>query len=168
MIPAQSRDVLAIVASTNPACAQNTTPGAACVPGPITLAYYSDFGDPLDGLAAPGGSMPAGGDTAISGWVRGACSSGKPSTTDGPPSDSSHSYGYFNLGHQPYVQAMGTSATTPLAAGSRPCSGPPTPPGTPPPSSPRCDPRPPPSPRSPLRRSTPPPSTPDRPSVSIG
>jgi subtilisin family serine protease len=116
-LPAQSRGVLAIVASTNPACAQNTTPGATCAPGPVTLAYYSDYGAPLNALAAPGGSYPDGGDTIVSGWVRGACSSGKPNTLDGLPSDSNHSYGCFNLGHTAYVQAMGTSASAPLAAG---------------------------------------------------
>jgi hypothetical protein len=116
-LPAQSRDVLALVASTNPACAQNITVGATCAPGPISLAYYSDYGAPLNALAAPGGSYPDGGDTTVSGWIRGACSSGKPNTTDGPPSDSAHSYGCFNLGHTAYVQAMGTSASAPLAAG---------------------------------------------------
>jgi subtilisin family serine protease len=116
-LPAQSRGVLAIVASTNPACAQNATPGATCAPGPVTLAYYSDYGGPLNALAAPGGSYPDGGDTTVSGWVRGACSSGKPNTVDGLPSDSNHSYGCFNLGHTAYVQAMGTSASAPLAAG---------------------------------------------------
>jgi subtilisin family serine protease len=116
-LPAQSRGVLAIVASTNPACAQNATPGATCAPGPVTLAYYSDYGGPLNALAAPGGSYPDGGDTTVSGWVRGACSSGKPNTLDGLPADSNHSYGCFNLGHTAYVQAMGTSASAPLAAG---------------------------------------------------
>lgn len=116
-LPAQSRGVLAIVASTNPACAQNATVGATCTPGPVTLAYYSDFGSPLNALAAPGGSYPAGDDLGVSGWIRGACSTGKPNTVDGVPSDSAHSYGCFNLGHTPYVQAMGTSASAPLAAG---------------------------------------------------
>jgi subtilisin family serine protease len=116
-LPAQSRGVLAIVASTNPACAQNTTPGATCAPGPVTLAYYSNYGAPLNALAAPGGSYPDGGDTTVSGWIRGACSSGKPNTLDGLPTDSAHSYGCFNLGHTAYVQAMGTSASAPLAAG---------------------------------------------------
>ncbi|MGD0444467.1 MAG: S8 family peptidase [Edaphobacter sp.] len=116
-LPAQSRDVLAIVASTNPACAENTTPGAVCAPGPITLPYYSNYGSPLNALAAPGGSYPDGGDTTVSGWIRGACSSGLPNTADGLPSDSGHSYGCFNLGHTQYVQAMGTSASAPLAAG---------------------------------------------------
>jgi subtilisin family serine protease len=116
-LPAQSRGVLAIVASTNPACAQDITPGDPCVPGPITLAYYSNYGSPLNALAAPGGSYPDGGETTISGWIRGACSSGKPNTVDGLPADSNHSFGCFNLGHTQYVQAMGTSASAPLAAG---------------------------------------------------
>ncbi len=116
-LPAQSRSVLAVVASTNPACAQNTTPGATCAPGPVTLAYYSNFGAPLNALAAPGGSYPVGDDTGVSGWIRGACSSGKPNTVDGLPTDANHSYGCFNLGHTQYVQAMGTSASAPLAAG---------------------------------------------------
>jgi subtilisin family serine protease len=117
-IPAQARNVLAIVASTNPDCAENTTPGASCAPGLITLAYYSNYGAPLSALAAPGGSYPAGTDAGISGWVRGACSSGKPSTTDGLPGNLNQSFGCFNLGHTAYVQAMGTSAATPLAAGA--------------------------------------------------
>jgi subtilisin family serine protease len=116
-LPAQSRGVLAIVATTNPACAQNVTPGATCTPGPVTLPYYSNYGAPLNALAAPGGSYPAGDDLGISGWVRGACSSGKPNTQDGPPADSAHSFGCFNLGHTAYIQAMGTSASAPLAAG---------------------------------------------------
>ncbi len=117
-LPAQSRGVLAVVASTNPDCAQNTAADAICAPGPITLAYYSNHGAPLNALAAPGGSYPEGGDLAVSGWIRGACSSGKPSTLDGPPADSSHSFGCFNFGHTPYVQAIGTSASAPLAAGA--------------------------------------------------
>jgi lantibiotic leader peptide-processing serine protease len=116
-IPAQSRGVLAIIATTNPACAENLALGATCTPGPSSLAYYSNYGAPLNALAAPGGSYPMGSDLAISGWVRGACSSGEPSTTDGPPADASHSFGCFNLGHAPYVQAIGTSAAAPLAAG---------------------------------------------------
>ncbi len=116
-VPAQSRDVLAIVASTNPDCAENLAAGAGCAAGPVTLAYYSDLGAPLNALAAPGGSLPEGADTAVSGWVRGACSAGKPGTVDGAPVDQNHSYGCFNLGHAQYVQAMGTSASAPLAAG---------------------------------------------------
>jgi subtilisin family serine protease len=116
-LPAQSRGVLAVVASTNPACMQDTLPEATCVPGPVTLAYYSNYGGPLNALAAPGGSYPAGDDLGSSGWIRGACSTGNPKTLDGIPSDSAHSYGCFNLGHIAYVQAMGTSASAPLAAG---------------------------------------------------
>ena len=48
----------------------------------------------------------------------GACSSGEPSTADGPPSDSAHSFGCFNLGHIAYVQAMGTSASAALVSGA--------------------------------------------------
>jgi lantibiotic leader peptide-processing serine protease len=116
-IPAQSRGVLTVVASTNPSCAEDLTPGATCTAGPTSLAYYSNYGAPLNALAAPGGSYPEGTDVAISGWVRGACSSGKPATTDGPPMDASHSFGCFDLGHTPYVQAIGTSAAAPLVAG---------------------------------------------------
>ena len=64
-LPAQSRGVLAVVASTNPACAENLTAGATgatCTPGPITLPYYSNFGAPLNAIAAPGGSHPDGPD----------------------------------------------------------------------------------------------------------
>ena len=116
-LPAQSSGVLSLVASTNPACAQNTLAGSGCTPGPVSLAYYSNYGTPLNALSAPGGSDPEGSDQGVSGWIRGACSSGEPSTADGPPTDSSHSLGCFNLGHTPYVQAMGTSASAPLAAG---------------------------------------------------
>jgi subtilisin family serine protease len=117
-LPAQSRSVLAVVASTNPACAEDLTPNAVCVPGPITLPYYSNFGAPLNAIAAPGGSYPDGPEDAVSGWIRGACSSGLPNTTGGPPSDPAHSFGCFNLGHIQYVQAMGTSASAPLVAGA--------------------------------------------------
>jgi subtilisin family serine protease len=117
-LPAQSRGVLAVVASTNLACAENLTPGSACVPGPVSLPYYSNFGAALNAIAAPGGSYPAGPDTGVSGWVLGACSSGLAHTADGPPSDSAHSFGCFNLGHIAYVQAMGTSASAALASGA--------------------------------------------------
>lgn len=120
-LPAQSRDVLAIVAVTNPECAENFAAGATCRAGMETLPYYSNFGAALNALAAPGGSYPAGPDTdlsAASGWIRGACSEGKPSTVDGAPMDAAHSFGCFGLGHAAYVQAMGTSASAPLAAGA--------------------------------------------------
>jgi len=121
-LPAQSRSVLAVVASTNPACAEDLTPNAPCVPGPVTLPYYSNFGAPLNAIAAPGGSYPdppiPTPDTAASGRIRGACSNGLANTSDGPPSDAAHSFGCFNLGHASYVQAMGTSASAPLVAGT--------------------------------------------------
>ena len=117
-IPAQSRGVLAVAASTNPDCAENNAPASPCVPGPVSLAYYSNYGAPLNAIAAPGGSYPSGGDMAVSGWVRGACSSGLPNTTDGLPTDASHSFGCFDLGHAAYVQAIGTSASAPLVAGA--------------------------------------------------
>ncbi|NYF80375.1 S8 family peptidase [Granulicella arctica] len=116
-LPAQARSVLAMVATTNPACAENLAAEATCAAGAVTLPYYSNYGAPLDALAAPGGDVPAGSDDAVSGWVRGACSGGKPSTIDGLPTDATHSFGCFNLGHTQYVQAMGTSASAPLAAG---------------------------------------------------
>jgi subtilisin family serine protease len=124
-LPAQSRDVLAILASTNPDCAENLVAGATCAPGPVTLPYYSNYGAPLNALAAPGGSYPAPSSAATtedpahaSGWIWGACSIGISSTLTGPPADSAHSYGCFGLGHVAYVQAMGTSASAPLAAGA--------------------------------------------------
>lgn len=118
-LPAQSQDVLTIIASTNPACAENLTSGASCAPGPVTAPYYSNFGTKLNALAAPGGSYPPNGVASeVSGWIWGACSAGKPSTLDGVPSDSAHSLGCFSLGHVSYVQAIGTSASAPLAAGA--------------------------------------------------
>ncbi len=122
-LPAQSRGVLAVVASTNPACAEDLAAaingtGTACVPGPVTLPYYSNYGAALNAIAAPGGSYPAGPDSGVSGWIRGACSSGLANTADGPPSDSAHSFGCFNLGHIAYVQAMGTSASAALVSGA--------------------------------------------------
>ena len=125
-LPAQSRDVLAIVASTNPACAENLAPivsgtAAPCAAGPVTLPYYSNYGVPLNALAAPGGSYPAGpnSDTTVaSGWIWGACSEGLPATVSGAPANPGQSFGCFGLGHAAYVQAMGTSASAPLAAGA--------------------------------------------------
>jgi subtilisin family serine protease len=122
-IPAQSRSVLAVVASTNPACAENLNLDSnggnpACVTGPVTLAYYSNYGAPMNAIAAPGGSYPEGSDNGVSGWIRGACSNGLANTASGAPTDAAHSLGCFNLGHTQYVQAMGTSASAPLVAGA--------------------------------------------------
>ncbi len=118
-LPAQAQDVVTIVASTNPACAENLGAGATCAAGPVTAPYYSNRGTSLHALAAPGGSYPASADPAqTTGWVWGACSSGKPSTLDGVPADPAHSLGCFNIGHSAYVAAIGTSASAPLAAGA--------------------------------------------------
>ena len=116
-LPAQSRGVLPVVASTNPACAENLVAGAVCAAGPVTRPYYSNHGSTLNALAAPGGSYPEGPTTGVSGFVMGACSSGLTNTTDGLPANG-QSFGCFNLGHTAYVQAMGTSAAAPFVAGA--------------------------------------------------
>jgi subtilisin family serine protease len=116
-LPAQARGVLPVVASTNPACAENLAANAICEPGPMTRASYSNFGV-AGAIAAPGGSYPQGSTTnGVTGFVRGACSSGLTNTTDGLPGDG-HSFGCFGLGHTAYVQAIGTSAAAPLVAGA--------------------------------------------------
>ena len=53
----------------------------------------------------------------VTGFVRGACSTGIANTQDGLPSQAGHSFGCFGLGHVAYVQAIGTSASAPLVAG---------------------------------------------------
>jgi subtilisin family serine protease len=120
-LPAQSRSVLSVVAATNPACAEDLTPNASCVAGPVTRAFYSNYG--VAGiLAAPGGSVPEGPDTGVSGYIRGACSNGLTNTVDGLPisggGQSNQSFGCFGLGHTQYVQTIGTSASAPLVAGA--------------------------------------------------
>ncbi len=115
-LPAQSRDVLAVVASTNPDCAEATGLVGSCAAGPVTRPYYSNYGAPLNAVAAPGGDLPNLSEDGVNGFVRGACSSGKPGTKDGLPADGA-SFGCFNTGHQQYVQAMGTSASAPLVGG---------------------------------------------------
>ncbi len=118
-LPAQAQDVVTILASTDPACAENLATGSTCAAGPVTAPYYSNRGMSLHALAAPGGSYPANADpTQTTGWIWGACSSGKPSTLDGVPADPAHSLGCFNIGHSAYVAAIGTSASAPLAAGA--------------------------------------------------
>lgn len=105
-------------ASTNPACAEDLAAGAACAPGPVTRAYYSNHGTSLNAIAAPDGSQPAGSTTGVTGLVRGACSAGLPDTSDGLPTTSNQSLGCFSFGHVRYVQAIGTSAAAPLVAGA--------------------------------------------------
>jgi subtilisin family serine protease len=117
-MPAQAPDALAVVASTNPACAQNLGSGATCQAGAVTLASYSNYGATIAAVAAPGGSYPE--DTSgngVTGFVRGACATGLPNTQDGLPSQQGHSFGCFGLGHVQYVEAIGTSASAPLVAG---------------------------------------------------
>ena len=134
-LPADASNIIAVVATTNPA-----VPPPGCPPGTDCLASYSDFGSSLHGLAAPGGDIPSGG-CAFSGtpcnptgFVRGACSAGVPGTStpspssypaSGPPPTGT-SWGCFSLAaivsgelvnHIWYVQAAGTSAATPIAAG---------------------------------------------------
>lgn len=53
-LPAQARDVLAVIASTNPDCAENNQAGAMCASGTVTVPYYSNYGSPLNAVAAPG------------------------------------------------------------------------------------------------------------------
>lgn len=117
-MPAQALDALAVIATTNPQCAQDLNSGATCQSGPVTVPYYSNFGTTLQAVAAPGGSYPEDlSGVGISGFVRGACSTGLPNTQDGLPGQHGHSFGCFNLGHQQYVEAIGTSASAPLVAG---------------------------------------------------
>jgi subtilisin family serine protease len=117
-LPAQNRNVLAVVASTNPACKENLAAGATCVAGSVTRAYYSNYGSVLNAVAAPGGSLPVYSTLGVSGAVRGACTSGIAGTVEGLPATKGQSFGCFALGHTPYVQAIGTSAATPFVAGA--------------------------------------------------
>jgi len=118
-MPAQAEDVLAVIASTNPQCAQNENAGATCVAGSVSLAYYSNYGTTIQAVAAPGGSYPEGlpNGSGVSGFVRGACSTGLPGTQNGLPSTHGLSFGCFGFGHTAYVEAIGTSASAPLVAG---------------------------------------------------
>jgi subtilisin family serine protease len=118
-IPAQATDALAVMATTNPKCAQDVTAGAKCERGPAALAYYSNYGTTLGAVGAPGGSLPqiAANQGGVSGFVRGACSTGIRNTQDGLPAQRGHSFGCFGFGHVAYVEAIGTSASAPLTAG---------------------------------------------------
>ncbi|HET8925674.1 MAG TPA: S8 family serine peptidase [Candidatus Acidoferrum sp.] len=135
-LPGQASGVIPVIATTNPALFPPTPPARQpCVNGADCLAFYSDFGTNLGGLSAPGGDLPSGGcafsgsPCLPTGFVRGGCSSGlfgtvppDPSATfgaGGPPAGTS--FGCFSFTglaqHAWYVQAIGTSASTPLAAG---------------------------------------------------
>jgi subtilisin family serine protease len=125
-LPAGASNIIAVMATTNP-----DFPPPFCTAGTDCLASYSDFGVNLHGLSAPGGDVPGGG-CAFSGspcnptgFIRGACSAGIPGTDFGlpiPGSGNSMGCFSFNFGggagnHIWYVQATGTSASTPLVAG---------------------------------------------------
>ena len=135
-VPAQASNVIPIVATTNPALLPPTPPERQpCSPGADCLAFYSNFGVNLQALAAPGGDLPAGGcgfggvPCLPTGFVRAACSAGLAGTVApvpagypamGPP-PAGTSWGCFSFAgiaqHAWYVQSVGTSAATPLAAG---------------------------------------------------
>jgi subtilisin family serine protease len=114
-LPSDSPNVIAVTATTNP-----SLPAPGCPPGIDCLAFYSNFGSSLHGLAAPGGDFPAGGSPGPTGFVRGACSAGIPGTVPGLPGPGT-SFGCFSFAgaaqHAWYVQAIGTSASAPHVAG---------------------------------------------------
>src|SRR6266566_482726 len=135
-LPAEASGVIPVIATTNPALFPPTPPARQpCTVVADCLASYSDFGTKLGGLSAPGGDLPGGGcafsgsPCLPTGFVRGGCSSGlvgtvppDPSTTfgvGGPPAGTSFGcFGFAGLAqHAWYVQATGTSASTPIAAG---------------------------------------------------
>jgi subtilisin family serine protease len=117
-MPAQAQDALAVIATTNPQCGQNLNPAAVCQVAPVGVPYYSNYGTTLQAVGAPGGSLPQDSTgSGISGFVRGACSTGLQGTLDGLPAETGHSFGCFGLGHAAYVEAIGTSASAPLVAG---------------------------------------------------
>ena len=132
-VPADSPGAIAVTATTNPALLPPTPPERQpCQAGEDCLAAYSNYGTSLHGVAAPGGDFPAGGCTVDgvclpTGFLRGACAAGVPGTiapssagypATGPPPVGT-SWGCFNSAtqHAWYIQATGTSGSTPLAGG---------------------------------------------------
>ena len=132
-VPVDSPGAISATATTNPALLPPTPPARQpCAAGEDCLAYYSDYGSSLHGVAAPGGDFLAGGCTAAgvcapTGFIRGACAAGVPGTiapssvgypATGPP-PAGTSWGCFSSAtqHSWYVQAIGTSGSTPLAGG---------------------------------------------------
>jgi lantibiotic leader peptide-processing serine protease len=146
ILPAELPNVLAVVAVTNPGCAETSTPFEPCARGQETLASYSNRGARLNALAAPGGAFPLGrcGFSGVpcpeTGFVLGACATGIPGTIApapdaypefGPPPTGT-SFGCGSFPHPPlspavvpgfdqhmwYMPNIGTSAATPLVAGT--------------------------------------------------
>jgi len=135
VLPADSPHVISVTATTNPGLLPPTPPNRQpCSPGQDCLAFYSNFGSSLHGLAAPGGDLPAGGcafggvPCLPTGFIRSACSAGLPGTAPpvaadypaaGPPRPGT-SWGCFSFAgaaqHAWYAQVAGTSPATPLAA----------------------------------------------------
>lgn len=120
-LPSDLANVISVSATTNPALFPPTPPPRQpCSAGTDCLAFYSNFGTSLHGLAAPGGDFPAGGSPGPTGFVRGACSPGVPGTVPGLPGPGT-SFGCFSFAgaaqHAWYVQAIGTSASAPHVAG---------------------------------------------------
>lgn len=132
-LPVDAPGAISVTATTNPALLPPTPPARQpCAAGEDCLAYYSDYGSSLHGVAAPGGDFPAGGCTttgacAPTGFIRGACATGVPGTTApssvgypaGGPPPAGTSWGCFSsaIQHSWYVQAIGTSGSTALAGG---------------------------------------------------
>ena len=133
LLPADSPGAISVTATTNPDVLPPTPPERQpCAAGEDCLAFYSNYGSSLHGLAAPGGDLPGGACTlagvcAPTGFLRGACSAGVPGTTapvsagypaTGPP-PAGTSWGCFNgaTQHVWYIQATGTSGSAPLAGG---------------------------------------------------
>lgn len=133
LTPADSPGAISVTATTNPDLLPPTPPERQpCSAGKDCLAFYSNYGSSLHGLAAPGGDLPGGGCTldgacVPTGFLRGACSAGVPGTTEpvstgypatGPP-PAGTSWGCFSgaTQHVWYIQAVGTSGSAPLASG---------------------------------------------------
>lgn len=115
VLPTEASNVITVMATTNP----SLPPSPACA-GLDCLAFYSNFGSSLHGVAAPGGDFPSGGAPGPTGFVRGACSPGIPGTIAAlPPAGSFGCFSFTGLSqHAWYVQAIGTSASAPLVAGA--------------------------------------------------
>lgn len=93
-LPAQAANVIGVVATTNPDLPPSRSEDEPpCLLGQDCLAFYSEYGNSLHGIAAPGGDFPAGGcdyfgeNCQPTGFILGACSAGIPGTDYGLPAD---------------------------------------------------------------------------------